>query len=201
MMAKTVRLGLIGCGSLGRVHAGCVDKIGGAAFAAYGDLNQEAAHRALADFGGDYATTEVERISGKPGAFDVSLRWDGNLVPMQAGSVVMAVGWEPYDATGLEYLGLGKHANVINSVTLEELAMADTIDVLIPRGSATQTQHVPVVVELRALHLHGEWLPVQLGESRLRIKGIDLGWSAIHVEEDDVSRSWDEVRRGCSPGE
>ena len=64
MMMKTLRLGLIGCGSLGRVHAGCVDKIGGAAFSAYGDLNQEAAHRALADFGGDYATTEVKRIFG-----------------------------------------------------------------------------------------------------------------------------------------
>ncbi len=57
-----IKLGLIGCGSLGRVHAGCVSKIDGARFVAYADLHEDAAKKALADFGGDYATGEVERI-------------------------------------------------------------------------------------------------------------------------------------------
>ena len=62
-----------------------------------------------------------------------------------------------------------------------------------------RTEHVPVVVELRALHLHGEWLPVQLGESRLRIKGIDLGWSAGHEEADDPLGPGSEMRHTQAP--
>lgn len=61
---SSVNLGLIGCGALGRVHAECVSKIGAARFAAYADINEAAAQGALRDFGGEYATTEVDRILG-----------------------------------------------------------------------------------------------------------------------------------------
>ena len=37
-----IGLGLIGCGGLGKVHAGCVDKIPGARFLAYADSREEA---------------------------------------------------------------------------------------------------------------------------------------------------------------
>lgn len=57
-----INLALIGCGGLGRVHAGCVAKIEGARFLAYVDIREEAAKKALDDFGGEYATTEVERV-------------------------------------------------------------------------------------------------------------------------------------------
>lgn len=58
-----IQLGLIGCGSLGRVHAECVKKIAGPArFAAFADTSEAAAQSALSDFGGDYATTDVERV-------------------------------------------------------------------------------------------------------------------------------------------
>lgn len=59
-----IDLALIGCGMLGRVHAGCVAAIPEARFRAFVDVSGEAAERALADFGGDYATTEVERVLG-----------------------------------------------------------------------------------------------------------------------------------------
>ncbi len=57
-----IRLGLIGCGGLGRVHAECVSKIASARFIAYADINESAAKSALDTFGGDYATTDSSRI-------------------------------------------------------------------------------------------------------------------------------------------
>lgn len=59
---SNLRLGLIGCGNLGRIHAGCVAKIEGAAFVAYVDVNEQTAKAALAQFGGEYATTDVEKL-------------------------------------------------------------------------------------------------------------------------------------------
>lgn len=57
-------LALIGCGMLGKVHAGCVASIPEARFRAFMDTSADAAHSALADLGGDYATTELERVLG-----------------------------------------------------------------------------------------------------------------------------------------
>ena len=57
-----INLGLIGCGALGRTHADCIAKIPEAKFVAYADIVEDAARTALADFGGEYATTDVERI-------------------------------------------------------------------------------------------------------------------------------------------
>lgn len=41
---------------------------------------------------------------------------------MKVGSVVVATGWNPYDASKIENLGFGKYANVISNVQLERLA-------------------------------------------------------------------------------
>jgi predicted dehydrogenase len=57
-----IKLALIGCGGLGRVHAGCVAKIEGAQFTAYVDIVEEAAQKTLDEFGGEYATTDVEKV-------------------------------------------------------------------------------------------------------------------------------------------
>ena len=57
-----VKLGLVGCGNLGRVHAGCVAKIDGAAFVAYADVRGDAASALREEFGGQYATTDSGRI-------------------------------------------------------------------------------------------------------------------------------------------
>jgi predicted dehydrogenase len=58
-----INLGLIGCGGLARAaHCTSVAKIDGAHFIAYADINEAAAQSALADFGGEYATTDPGRI-------------------------------------------------------------------------------------------------------------------------------------------
>jgi predicted dehydrogenase len=57
-----VNIAIIGCGGLARVHAECLRKIPGARTIAYCDKVSEAAEGMLRDFGGDEATTDVERI-------------------------------------------------------------------------------------------------------------------------------------------
>ena len=59
---STIRLGLVGCGSIGRTHAACVARIAGAEFIAYADTREQAAQAALEEFGGDCATTQVQRV-------------------------------------------------------------------------------------------------------------------------------------------
>jgi len=47
---------------------------------------------------------------------------DTSPIDYTVGSIVMATGWEPYDAGKLEHLGYGRCANVVTSVELEEMA-------------------------------------------------------------------------------
>lgn len=57
-----VRLGLIGCGELGRVHAGFIAAIPEARFVAYADTVEASAQSMLRDFGGDYATPDADKL-------------------------------------------------------------------------------------------------------------------------------------------
>jgi quinone-modifying oxidoreductase subunit QmoA len=41
---------------------------------------------------------------------------------LKIGSIVWAAGWEPYDATKIEYYGFGQYKNVITNVMMERLA-------------------------------------------------------------------------------
>jgi len=41
---------------------------------------------------------------------------------LQVGSVIVAAGWEPYDARRLDNLGFGRYPNVITNVMMERLA-------------------------------------------------------------------------------
>ena len=62
-----LRLGLIGCGALGRVHAQCVARIDGARLVAYADLREQAAGALLDEFGGEVATADSQRLLGDDG--------------------------------------------------------------------------------------------------------------------------------------
>ncbi|MCC6446567.1 MAG: Gfo/Idh/MocA family oxidoreductase [Armatimonadetes bacterium] len=62
----SIRLGLIGCGGLGRVHADCIARIPEAAFCAYADRVEASAQAALKDFGGQYAVPDADRIFSDP---------------------------------------------------------------------------------------------------------------------------------------
>ena len=46
-------------------------------------------------------------------------------INIKVGSVIVATGWKPYDATKIETLGFGKYPNVITSVMMERLAVSD----------------------------------------------------------------------------
>lgn len=74
-----------------------------------------------------YTSASIEKISGAPGMFDVSIKQNGNVIEERTGAAVLASGFEPYDATKLEHLGFGKSANVITNVTMEEVGAKETL--------------------------------------------------------------------------
>ena len=55
-----------------------------------------------------------------PGAIDLDMEEEE--IAIEAGAVVVATGWRPYDATLIEKLGFGRHPNVITNVMMERLA-------------------------------------------------------------------------------
>ena len=65
--ATEVRLGMVGCGHLGRVHCECIAQIEKARCVAYCDVAESAAAELCNEFGGSYATTEAERVFGDDG--------------------------------------------------------------------------------------------------------------------------------------
>lgn len=54
------------------------------------------------------------------GAVDLDMKPES--VTYKVGGVVWATGWDPYDATKVDYLGLGRIPNVVTSVMFERLA-------------------------------------------------------------------------------
>lgn len=69
-----------------------------------------------------YTGAEIKEIAGAPGMFDVQIEQKGNVISERIGSVVLATGAVPYEASKLEHLGYGTYANVITSQAFEELA-------------------------------------------------------------------------------
>jgi quinone-modifying oxidoreductase subunit QmoA len=58
-----------------------------------------------------------------PGSVDLEMTEEEKEI--EVGAVVVATGWQPYDATKLETLGFGKYPNVITNVMMERLAAGD----------------------------------------------------------------------------
>ena len=69
-----------------------------------------------------FTAASIEKIAGAPGMFDVSIRQNGNVLTERTGAIVLATGFEPYDATKLTHLGFGQSPNVITTVPLGEMA-------------------------------------------------------------------------------
>ncbi|MBI4734315.1 MAG: CoB--CoM heterodisulfide reductase iron-sulfur subunit A family protein, partial [Rubrobacteridae bacterium] len=63
-----------------------------------------------------HKSSQVEKIAGQPGLFDVTITTPNGPAEFKAGAVVMATGWKPYDASKLEAIGYGKHLNVVTNV-------------------------------------------------------------------------------------
>jgi quinone-modifying oxidoreductase subunit QmoB len=66
-----------------------------------------------------HKSTTVTKTDGQPGLYDVTL---SNGEKLKIGSVIMATGWKPYDATKLGYLGYGVSKNVVTNLELEDIA-------------------------------------------------------------------------------
>lgn len=61
-----VRVGFIGCGKLARTHAECVAELQGMESVAYCDVIEASAQSMLDEFGGEYATTDMDRFFNDP---------------------------------------------------------------------------------------------------------------------------------------
>lgn len=55
----------------------------------------------------------------------IELDMQPRTIEIEAGAVIWATGWKPYDATKIDNLGFGKYANVITNVIMERLAAAN----------------------------------------------------------------------------
>jgi quinone-modifying oxidoreductase subunit QmoB len=69
-------------------------------------------------------STEVSRIGGGPGLFEVILSHAGGNFLERVGAIVLATGARPYDPARLERLGYGRSARVVTSLEVERMAAA-----------------------------------------------------------------------------
>ncbi len=63
--------------------------------------------------------TKLVSISGQPGEFIVEIVQHDQTEIFQAGSIVTATGWKPYDPNKLKHLGYGSSQDIIGSIDLE----------------------------------------------------------------------------------
>ena len=74
-----------------------------------------------------YTSSTIEKISGSPCMFDVSINENGNTINERVGSIVLATGAVPYKAEKLKHLGYGTSDNIITREKMEELAASGKI--------------------------------------------------------------------------
>lgn len=63
---KIFKAGVIGCGNLGKTHAQCIQQLEGMELVAYCDIFEQSAHRMLEQFGGSYATSDLDKLFSDP---------------------------------------------------------------------------------------------------------------------------------------
>jgi quinone-modifying oxidoreductase subunit QmoB len=69
----------------------------------------------------------IESMEGQPGLLDTTIKTGGEVETLRIGTVVLAVGWKPYDATKLTKLGYGLSKDVVTNIEMEEMAKAGKI--------------------------------------------------------------------------
>jgi quinone-modifying oxidoreductase subunit QmoB len=67
-----------------------------------------------------FTSSEIEKISGQPGIFEVRIKQNGKSSDVKVASIVLATGWKPYDATKLINFNYGKTPDIITNVQMEE---------------------------------------------------------------------------------
>lgn len=68
-----------------------------------------------------YTHARVGSISGGPCAFDVEIQQNGSINSERVGSIILATGSVPYDASKLAHLSYGASADVITAMDLEAM--------------------------------------------------------------------------------
>lgn len=68
---------------------------------------------------GTEEATKVQEAC-KYGAIDLEMK--EQVVNLKVGAIIWAAGWEPYEASKIEYYGFGVYPNVINNIMMERLA-------------------------------------------------------------------------------
>ncbi|HWR59457.1 MAG TPA: FAD-dependent oxidoreductase, partial [Thermodesulfovibrionales bacterium] len=86
-----------------------------------------------------YKSAKVEKTDGQPGLYEVTISSNlpagqagGNSETEKIGAIVMATGWNPYDATKLDYLGYGKSKDVVTNIEFEEIAKKNNGKIIRP---------------------------------------------------------------------
>ncbi len=79
-----------------------------------------------------YKSSKVEKTEGQPGAYDVTISTNGNSQVVKIGTIILAAGWRPYDATKLEHLGYGVSKDVVTNIELEEIARKNNGKIIRP---------------------------------------------------------------------
>lgn len=79
-----------------------------------------------------YKSSKVEKTDGQPGAYDVTISSNSSSEVVKIGTIVLAAGWRPYDATKLEHLGYGVLKDVVTNIELEEIAKRNNGKILRP---------------------------------------------------------------------
>ena len=77
----------------------------------------------------------------------IDLHMEPRTINLRVGSIVLATGWKPYDATKIDILGFGSYHNVINNVMMERLAASNgpTRGKIIRPGDGKEAKRVAFV--------------------------------------------------------
>lgn len=79
-----------------------------------------------------YKSSKIEKTEGQPGAYDVTISTNGNSEIVKIGTIVLAAGWRPYDATKLEHLGYGIFKDVVTNIEFEDIAKRNNGKIIRP---------------------------------------------------------------------
>ncbi len=73
------------------------------------------------------SSSEIKEISGQPGEFTAYILNNNSIVEFKVASIILATGWEPYDAANLKEFGYNIHTDVVTNVEMEEMAKSGKI--------------------------------------------------------------------------
>jgi len=132
-------------------------------------------------------SAKILRTEGQPGMFDVTIQTDGGTTNTRVGSIVVATGWKPYDATRLGHLGYGLSPDVVTNVDFERMAVAGPIvrpsdgkpaeDIVFVQCAGSRDQnHLPYCSSVCCLATlkHSRYVHEQNGQARVYIVYKDI---------------------------